>query len=808
MNRKVRPFPLLPLALAAAASLALAAPARADSLAIGFEPPAYALGSIDGQDGWGGSNPPGIAINPSIDQEVSAAAAHTGAQSFRMSSDYTSGAFGNQVFSPSLTDRAGEVSSVANGLAGGTVQQRFTATIWFRSATAGAQDSHVVISPDRGDGARMSWVQVSDNVVDPGDGRQGLSVSFYDYRASAVDFVFQVVATNLDRTQWHRIDLSMDFFEGPANDIVQVSVDGGPVTVGTSWEDYFRDQEGNPTRPVDSLLFRVAGGAEGNAGEGFFFDDVAYASSACASATRWVATTGDDTFNDCATAGSPCVTIQHAVDVACAGDTIEVAAGTYAESPRVNKSVTLHGTSGRDLTSIALQTAPTYLGALSISGTDVTLDGFTIVGRDGTSNGSNVIAATNVLIENNLAAVDSVVIRNCRFRVGLPGSDVTTGDDGFALVTTYDQNAVTVNALTIEDSIIEPLNAAAQRAFYVNPGVGTFTFQRNEVTGKFNGTAITQAQNSLVEDNTVDGQGLGGTGLGVWGYPDSNVWGHATFRGNTFTGLLRGIWIIEANDVEAECNELEANGTGIAISDGFGSSNFDPTTIDLHDNAIAGNTTAGAASTATTPGFALAENNWWGCVSGPGNVGCDAVSGDIDFTPFATAPPVCTGGGKELNVTRARLKRNTSGNPAKPNGLIRISGDMVVDLPGGDVLSVAAGMALRVVDGLGLDTDALPDPPAWAPTDCVAKNDVNTGVVRTIQCKTPDKAYVATIRAVNPIVPATAQVYKFTFTLKKLPIVAPFDAPVTATMSQGAVDRIGTIDDCRSNAAGLSCKEG
>ena len=60
-----------------------------------------------------------------------------------------------------------------------------------RSATAAAQDSHVVISPDRGDGARMSWVQVSDNVVDPGDGRQGLSVSFYDYRATAVDFVFQ-----------------------------------------------------------------------------------------------------------------------------------------------------------------------------------------------------------------------------------------------------------------------------------------------------------------------------------------------------------------------------------------------------------------------------------------------------------------------------------------------------------------------------------------------------------------------------------------------------------------------------------------
>jgi len=57
---------------------------------------------------------------------VTSALAHAGLQSFRESSFYTTGSFGcDQIFSPSLTNRAGETSSVADGMAGGTLQQRF-----------------------------------------------------------------------------------------------------------------------------------------------------------------------------------------------------------------------------------------------------------------------------------------------------------------------------------------------------------------------------------------------------------------------------------------------------------------------------------------------------------------------------------------------------------------------------------------------------------------------------------------------------------------------------------------------------------
>ena len=51
-----------------------------------------------------------------------------------------------------------------------------------------------------------------------------------------------------------------------------------------------------------------------------------------ASATRYVAATGSDAANDCSNAGTPCATIQVAVDNATAGEDIRVAEGTYSGS--------------------------------------------------------------------------------------------------------------------------------------------------------------------------------------------------------------------------------------------------------------------------------------------------------------------------------------------------------------------------------------------------------------------------------------------------------------------------------------------
>ncbi|MFZ1755423.1 MAG: choice-of-anchor Q domain-containing protein, partial [Caldilineaceae bacterium] len=59
--------------------------------------------------------------------------------------------------------------------------------------------------------------------------------------------------------------------------------------------------------------------------------------------TRYVATTGNDSGNNCLNEASPCATIQHAVNQAFGGETVQIAAGTYVENVTIAESVILQG---------------------------------------------------------------------------------------------------------------------------------------------------------------------------------------------------------------------------------------------------------------------------------------------------------------------------------------------------------------------------------------------------------------------------------------------------------------------------------
>jgi hypothetical protein len=194
-----------------------------------------------------------------------------GAKSLRMSNAVTSGCFSDHTFSKSLVDEAGEASAVSNGLSGGTRQPYFEAQWDFASTVPGTEQAglSVVASPDRGDGARMSWVQMRD---EPG----GLAIGFYDYiTGTGFAPAATTIATGLDRTRSHTIKITMQFVDGPSNDVVKVYVNGTLVHTGSSWEDYFREAESNPTRPVDSILFRTGGtAAPATAGNGFLIDNL------------------------------------------------------------------------------------------------------------------------------------------------------------------------------------------------------------------------------------------------------------------------------------------------------------------------------------------------------------------------------------------------------------------------------------------------------------------------------------------------------------------------------------------------------
>jgi hypothetical protein len=138
------------------------------------------------------------------------------------------------------------------------------------------------MSPDRGDGGRMSYLRFDDL-------SNGVHVYFDDVTdpgplGAPADFNERSIAT-LSRSTAHTIRMTIDFNDGPANDVVQVFVDGSLVATGGSWEDYYRfDPEqtpsGNLVPTVDKVLFRESGTADaGNAGQGFLIDNIGLTSS-------------------------------------------------------------------------------------------------------------------------------------------------------------------------------------------------------------------------------------------------------------------------------------------------------------------------------------------------------------------------------------------------------------------------------------------------------------------------------------------------------------------------------------------------
>ena len=191
----------------------------------------------------------------------------------------TSGSFGDWVFSKPTATTAVRLVRTRAFFAEFSFQALGEQPVDFGP---GVDWSHLSISPDNGQGARMSYVRLEDT-------RAGVLVFFSDV-PNRYDGQFDTrwIAT-LDRSQSHTIRFEMSLVPGEANDVVTVYVDGVKKVCGTSWENYYRyDNEQSPANevsPIDRLIIQARGTSTDFAGvaqadRGFLIDDVSTTTAA------------------------------------------------------------------------------------------------------------------------------------------------------------------------------------------------------------------------------------------------------------------------------------------------------------------------------------------------------------------------------------------------------------------------------------------------------------------------------------------------------------------------------------------------
>lgn len=267
----------------------------------------FSIGSVNGQGSWSSTGSTDQAV---VANDNAYGYSDNGCKSLRISNAVTSNGFADQTFSPSTMDEAGETAATNGGMSGGTRQNHYEAEFNIGTTQSTQQAGlSMSVSPDRGDGSRMSYLSFVDGVA-------GLDVTFYDVQGNGnpANFVSTVVASGLSRATPHTVKFVIDFVDGPSNDIVNIYIDGVLARTGTTWENYYRyDTEAaaeQTTRTVDSLIFRTSGAAvPSNLGKGFLIDGsvqpvVTYSTDTVAPAAPTAAVTSASTDTTPAFAGT------------------------------------------------------------------------------------------------------------------------------------------------------------------------------------------------------------------------------------------------------------------------------------------------------------------------------------------------------------------------------------------------------------------------------------------------------------------------------------------------------------------------
>jgi hypothetical protein len=407
-------------------------------------------------------------------------------------------------------------------------------------------------------------------------------------------------------------------------------------------------------------------------------------------------TGGSDANNDCQTVGTPCATVQHAVDVACVNAVINVAAGSYPEVVTIPLSVHIIGAGAASTTIQAPASLPANGTIVTITGTatNTEIEGVTVAGPGASGCGSIRAGifvrddATADIHDNAIRDIADAPLGGCQNGIGIlvgSGALSTTGNatikdneitgyqkGGIAVVNnsvaTIDGNIVTGigNSMDIAQNGIQVSGGASAQVTgndvsdnlcdHVTCGLNGFqsagillfdhalpmTLSGNTVTNCDMGIYhfTTDAGSTAITNNIVTGSRFEGVFLDQ---------GTAALTGNTVSGgATYGIQVFSFTIADGatgdsigtiSCNRIQNNvSAGIELEDADPMDSFEPT-ISGSNNVISGNGMGAVNTTAATQNL---ENNYWGSGTGPNPPGSgDTVSAGIDAVPFRTTVPAC-----------------------------------------------------------------------------------------------------------------------------------------------------------------------
>lgn len=386
-------------------------------------------------------------------------------------------------------------------------------------------------------------------------------------------------------------------------------------------------------------------------------------------------------------------TITAAVNAASAGDTINVASGTYGEEVHITKPLSLIG-QNRENTIIAANghSNGIYVDGLSAPGlANLTITGFTVQDAQFEGmliqNASDVTIFDNIVRHNNqafqlqtetcagLPAFETNENTDCGEGLHLMGVDHSTiadnlveGNAGGILLTdetaSNHDNIVTRN--TVENNPYDcGITIASHRPYPGGPGVVSFGIHHNTVSQNLSrhngygsdqggagigifapGPGTSNTMNSVVHNRVIDNS-MPGISLHTHAFltfpnhpPNPNINDNVIadnyVSGNGVDGSLGisqhiGISVLGTTPV-----------TGIVISgntvqdEDIDIAVKSASEVDAHLNSLEGKHVGVAELNAG--GLVDATENWWGCHNGPTANGCSTVTGNVRYTPWLTHP--------------------------------------------------------------------------------------------------------------------------------------------------------------------------